>query len=203
MAQLRLHHFSPSLYLTTKSGDIKVCRVKERKWTGTTQCRAGIIPYTVINGHFIFGLGRDRASRMLTDFGGWIRWKEFETTPVAALREFTEETLGVFGKFSETEIGNSVMIYDQKMAIVFLHLEFFPSFISYRFAIVHQEKTILHDTRMKDSHLSHHHERYRLPEISEIVWTSTETIESALKRRMIYYPVGRFLAELHRFKEML
>jgi hypothetical protein len=198
----RLDHFSPSFYLTTKCGTTKIDRVKNIDWSKTSHCRGGIIPYTLINGHLILGIGRDQKSKMLTDFGGWIKWKEKEGTLKGALREFGEETLGVFGHFTEEQIEESVIVYNSKMAIIFLHLTFSPSFISFRFRQMFEKKVMIHEKTAIPGESSRL-QRYRLPEMSEIVWVTPSMIEKYLGKGLIYTPVEKILLQIRIIKEML
>lgn len=82
--------------------------------------RAGVIPYTIIDGKKYFCLGVDFTHGTLTDFGGGI--KKYETFARAAARELCEESLGIF-RFSPTKIYNSsYCIHDNSMIIIFLRL---------------------------------------------------------------------------------
>ena len=62
--------------------------------------RAGVIPFTVVNGSFHFLLGRHTATMEFTDFGGGVKHseKKKETPMDAAIREFREETNHYFDK---------------------------------------------------------------------------------------------------------
>lgn len=75
----------------------KIFWVRHVDWTKYNIKRAGVIPYTVINGHVHFCLGVDFKTKELTDFGGGIR--DSDESPLhGALREFREESNGVFGE---------------------------------------------------------------------------------------------------------
>ena len=86
--------------------------------------RAGLIPYTIENGSIYFLLTRDKVSRELGDFGGGVRKTEVALT--AALREFYEESHGIFSHIykSANDISNKIAMVDGvKMAMVFVPLE--------------------------------------------------------------------------------
>lgn len=86
--------------------------------------RAGVIPYTVAFNHVYFLMGVDRGSGELTDFGGGI--KNGESTIQAALREFREETCGLFGSeyvtLSQLEHAKCVTNYKSNAFIYFVHV---------------------------------------------------------------------------------
>ena len=58
--------------------------------------RAGVIIYTVSNGRLYFAMGLDSNTHDLTDFGGTVEYETDENAVKGALREFSEETLGIF-----------------------------------------------------------------------------------------------------------
>lgn len=71
--------------------------VRHINWSNFNIRRAGVIPYTVINGHIHICLGVDSKSNELTDFGGGIR--DSDINPLyGAIREFREESNDVFGE---------------------------------------------------------------------------------------------------------
>ncbi len=72
--------------------------------------RGGILPYTVIDGVRLYCFALDSSSADLTDFGGSrdISDKDILET---ALREFNEESLGVFGNIQYSDLFNLEAIY--------------------------------------------------------------------------------------------
>ena len=88
-----------------------------------SQHRSGVIVYRRLNDEYIFGLGIDTQSGDITDFGGGVQHQD-NLPIVVGLREFTEETLGVFGHFSAEEVIKSLVIYSDSLMIMFLHLDF-------------------------------------------------------------------------------
>lgn len=94
--------------------------VLELTWTR----RAGVIPYTCVNNKLYFLLGKDTKTKELTDFGGGV--KLTETSLKGAVREFKEETSGIFGKnvYDITNFLTSFALTDGKnMTIVFLYID--------------------------------------------------------------------------------
>ena len=83
--------------------------------------RAGVIVYTIYNNEYYFGMGIDTDSGDITDFGGGIKKKDISLID-GGLREFTEESLGVFGKFEPSEIQNCITIYSGTTLIIFIPL---------------------------------------------------------------------------------
>lgn len=86
--------------------------------------RGGVILMTRHGGCVNYGLGTDRLTNELTDFGGKIH--SFENSIVGALREFTEETLGIFNTPSLEEIQNCMVIHNEYMLIIFILVEIDP-----------------------------------------------------------------------------
>ena len=81
--------------------------------------RAGVIVYTIYKGKTYFILGIDTASGNITDFGGGISFKR-ENAITGGLREFSEETLGIFGSIDVDEIKNCVSVHNDKEVIIFV-----------------------------------------------------------------------------------
>ena len=112
----------------------------------TKQCklsrtlRAGIIPYTCINGNYFFCLGRDTASGELTDFGGGVR--KNETIFEGANREFHEETRNVFAfDINDRKIASqSIVVQTDYMTIFFVNVS--DRYISLSKQLFHTSKSI-------------------------------------------------------------
>ncbi len=91
------------------------------------QRRSGVIVYTLetINqevNNIVFFAGIDTKSGEITDFGGQKEPKD-RNSICTGLREFTEESIGVFGKIDESEIQNSYAIYSSNMMIIFIYMD--------------------------------------------------------------------------------
>ena len=85
--------------------------------------RAGVIPYTNINGKLFFLVAKDRRYNQYTDFGGSAKHC-FETAKENAFREFHEETNDIFSHFLYFK---SVAVADflpQRSVIVFVFIPF-------------------------------------------------------------------------------
>jgi hypothetical protein len=88
--------------------------LRQVPWPEYNIIRAGVIPYVVINNHVMLALGVDKQSQELTDFGGGVR--DNDVDPIAAaLREFREESKGVFGEenYSRDNYTNSFCLIKQ------------------------------------------------------------------------------------------
>lgn len=84
--------------------------------------RSGVIPYTVINNKLFFLFGIDAAHNELTDFGGGV--KKNETVVTGGLREFNEESRGIFSNiFNFNDIQPCITLYNETMAIIFIPLQ--------------------------------------------------------------------------------
>lgn len=76
--------------------------VKDVQWPNFNVVRAGVIPYTIVNNQVFLCLGVDRRTQELTDFGGGV--KPSDPSPVVGgLREWREESKGVFGEANYDE----------------------------------------------------------------------------------------------------
>ncbi len=95
--------------------------------------RCGVIPYTIYRDsmgihRLLFLFARDKLTKELGDFGGGVKKDEFSL--MAGMREFCEETHGVFSHIYTTpnDVTNKLAIIDFKrqtpsMAIIFVPLE--------------------------------------------------------------------------------
>jgi len=85
--------------------------------------RSGVIVYTKYkkSTHFISGI--DNESGDVTNFAGGVSYKnKNENGLIGGLREFSEESLGIFGYISVDEIKNCLAVYDQNDLIIFIPL---------------------------------------------------------------------------------
>lgn len=124
--------------------------------------RAGVIPYTSINGKMHFLLAKDRSFGELTDFGGGVKGEE--TALKGALREYSEESNYIFEN-EKADLDNSVAITDGKMAILFLHID---SSWYYKASRVFAEKKVTEGEPA-------------LQEVSEILWVTEERLINLIK----------------------
>jgi 8-oxo-dGTP pyrophosphatase MutT (NUDIX family) len=84
-----------------------------------TRIRAGIIPVVSISGVNYYGLGTDSQYLTLIDFAGGIEEKDRHLFDNAA-REFTEETLGVFGTIRGEDLYHMPFIHNQECTLFFV-----------------------------------------------------------------------------------
>lgn len=108
-------------------GTVQLRRVGDIDWRLLRPFRAGVIMYEktapTFDGNAIaptFCLGVDASSGEITDFGGGISYRKDKTTLLGALREFAEESHGVFGTFTPEKIQNCMAIYNNAMMIIFI-----------------------------------------------------------------------------------
>lgn len=71
-------------------------------------------------GNLVFGFGLDEKTRELTDFSG--RLKEKETIIQCALREISEETLGII-RLIPSKVQNNLCICDNDNLTIFIHVQ--------------------------------------------------------------------------------
>jgi len=88
--------------------------------------RGGVIVYTRYIGQLYFALGVDSGTGELTDFGGGISYRRDANAVTGSLREFHEETLGVFGIHTEAQVQSCLCIHDGCTLIIFLYLDVRP-----------------------------------------------------------------------------
>jgi len=106
--------------------DIFTSRVKDIDWSKQFQERAGIIVYNKTDRKFYLGI--DKKFGGMTDFGGHVRYFVDDVPLKGAIREWLEESLGVFFPFFQIEqFFNSCIVYNNDMLIIFLEMEF-PSY---------------------------------------------------------------------------
>lgn len=81
--------------------------------------RGGVILYTFIDNNIYFGFGVDNKSKDLTDFGGGIKKRDGNAIR-GCLREFQEESLGIFKKLTYDDVKMSPVIYNRHSMIIFI-----------------------------------------------------------------------------------
>jgi len=143
---------------------VSVKQVNELKLDEVTPLRGGVIVYTIRSGQLLFAFGVDRNSNEWTDFGGGISYiRRGETVLSGCMREFREETLGVFGEISQKDINSSVALYDDNMMILLLYLDVVPEIITSAF------------TERCNGSLD--------PEVVSIVWLTQEQLSTQINKR--------------------
>ena len=150
--------------------------------------RAGVIIYTKWNNEYYYGLGIDTASKEITDFGGGISYKRDENVICGALREFKEETLGIFGDVRYEDVLEAPVIYNNTNLIIFKYVHEDPFLIRERFLqhFIEAENT-------KD-----------IPEVCDIIWmTTTELKHCIMTRGKMFFRVQTFLQKAGNFYWLL
>jgi hypothetical protein len=159
-----------------KMEDIKVCNIKNLPQSMNNQTekfrieRSGVIVYTIYNNKFYFGLGVAHDSGDITDFGGGIKKKDYSLID-GTLRELTEESLGVFGKFTHEEIQNCVCIYNKNTMILFIPVQ-----------IDKNKITNIFRERVKN---------VNNPEVDSIFWVTKEIFINLIYNKKVYDRNGR------------
>lgn len=72
--------------------------------------RGGVIPCVIKDGQLYFCFGIDSKYKEITDLAGGISYKKDKNFINGCLREFEEETLGVFGKITTSQMNKSIVI---------------------------------------------------------------------------------------------
>jgi len=150
--------------------------IKHLNWSRVKPSRAGVIPYINTSKGVVFAFGLDTQYRELTDFGGGVSYKKDKTAVIGALREFKEESLGVFGDFSPKSVSDSFVIYNSEIMILFHKVNVEPETINEQF-----------HKKLKNE---------ESPEVCDIVWLGEEEFRKSLdlKSRLIYILVHDLIA---------
>lgn len=160
-------------------------RVKHLDLNNIKPTRAGVILYTIINNQLILGLGLDAQFKQLTDFSGGINKKDINVL-TAALREFNEESLNLFGRIDTYDILDAPVLYDKHTLIIFYYVDEHPDDITIAFR------------KLKNNYKGN-------VEIDDIVWVTPEEllISIQLKLKHIYVRLLNFLAKAGDFYDDL
>ncbi len=110
----------PRVYIPYKP-TVQVSKVKDISRFDLIQARAGIIVYTIVDGKIYFCMGKDSEYDSYTDFAGGVRYS-VENVISAAVREFNEESLQVFGDIEPEKIQESICLYSNSMLTIFLNV---------------------------------------------------------------------------------
>lgn len=141
--------------------------------------RGGIImvKYNATNKDgLLFGFGRDQKTREVTDFAGRVRTSDINIV-YTALREFREETLGIFDV--SMEVLRSCNMYICKSdAIIMLPISFDIGDMS-----VEYNKRFLQHTQSG-----------KRAEVSELLWFNERQIPNIMKYRRFYRRVANMLS---------
>ncbi len=105
-----------------KSHQVKSSLLRDIPKSQLTQYRSGVILYTKDQDQIKFVMGVDTRTNDITDFGGH-KEKTDKNIVCTGLRELVEESLGVFGKITEEEIQDSLVLYSSQMMIIFIYID--------------------------------------------------------------------------------
>ena len=167
-----------SKVVKTKVSQIDLSRVKPK--------RAGIILYTYHDNVLYFGVGLDSTYHDLTDFGGTVVYRTDKNVIRGAIREFEEETLGIFDTITYEDIRNCPVLYDKNNLIIFLRLDICPNDISKRF----------NDAYIKNTNIN--------PEVCSITWLNLDDLNNSIKNDdIIFNRVKNFLRRAGDFLHIL
>ncbi len=163
--------------------DLMFNTVQNVDWHTTTPIRAGVIVYYRSENKINFALGIDINSSNITDFGGGVKYSEENNAVTAALREFKEETCGVFGQVEVSQVGQcKVVVKGTNIMIIFMPLRVDPDDIVRRFDQVQSEATD--------------------PELERIIWIDGAEfvhliIHGRYQKYSLYEPVQDLLSDLY------
>ena len=107
--------------VSREKGENVLVPVRGIDWSCLKCARSGIIPYCIVQGQLYFILGLDSVFPTLSDFSGG--QKDGELMWQAAIREFREESLGVFGIPSLQELQSELAIINNDSMTIFYQIE--------------------------------------------------------------------------------
>jgi hypothetical protein len=171
----------------TSSEDPSVDIVETIDWKKQAQIRGGIIMVKRVtskegNEEIYFGFGIDRNFGDITDFGGSVKAKD-RSRIFVCLREFAEETCGIFGFLSFENIAKYPCVSTSRVYIVFLEVN--DSF------------------ERIDSAFSSRSSKIPNPEILKIVWKKKDEILFDLSHDRFYLPISPLLfSSIDKIEEM-
>ena len=112
-----------NIYDSQKNNGVVIKMVKDIDWSSIRPLRAGIIVYRINdNNELVFSLGVDSQYGEITDYGGGVSYVRDKTAVRGALREFDEESLGVFGEITSANLHTCWAIYNSELVIIFLKM---------------------------------------------------------------------------------
>lgn len=161
---------------------VKRCLAKELDLINTRPQRAGVIMYTKYLDQVYFGIGVDTLSGEYTDFGGGISYKDKKDKNVVlgALREYEEETLGIFGNLTYEDVQDCTVIYNHQNLILFRYIE--PDFKT-----IHHLFTTEYNKRVGAG---------EIPEVCNIKWVTTKEFKEIIATRgKVFHRVQCFLQQ--------
>lgn len=167
----------------------KFSYVHEIDWDKMRPLRGGVIVYTILpTNENLFVLGIDREYGEITDFGGGIRYKDDQNALLGSLREFEEESLSIFNIPCQDDINKSLVIYSNKMMIIFIRIDFNPI-----------EKLNLFHERVKTLENS---------EVSDLILINSTEFKQAIKDgfindKVLYFRVHKLLRKNQQALDLL
>ena len=149
--------------------------------------RCGVILYTRVKGYLLFGFGQDAEYQQLTNFAGGYNKKD-KNVITAALREFCEETLGLFCNVNENTVQNDFVVYDKYNVVIFLYTD----------NDIDDINTAFYEAKKKQTGKI---------EIEDIVWMTEEALKLTIQQkgytRCLYQRLRKFLDKAHDFYSQL
>jgi len=156
--------------------------------------RAGLIPYTFIDGKLYLCFGKDKKSGDLTDFGGG---KKRSESPIeCAVREGNEESRYAFSNIQKNQVSGYLCLYSSNMLIIFVPVAS-PNKIDVR-DITNQN--FLNKRFLSDQEI----DSYCYNEVSELMWLDENDISILFSNRpqvQLFAKVRRFICSCNYFSK--
>lgn len=117
-----------------------VTKAKNIDLLNTRPSRGGVILYCIKANIMYFGFGVDTRYNELSDLSGGLKYKKDQNAIRGALRELKEESLELYN-MTESDVQESVTIYDKHNLIIFLKIYDDPIEITQKFQERYQTAT--------------------------------------------------------------
>ncbi len=168
---------------TIQKSEHKITKVNQLDLKTNKPQRGGVILYTIVNDQLLFGFGLDSTYNEFTDFSGGISYKK-ENCIEGALREFCEETEGLYCALHTEDVIDAPVMVDKHNLIIFLYTDESPDEITYSFQ---------------------HLKRAKKSEVKNIIWVTEQELKSAIQLKLpyIYSRLRNFLAKFGNFYNQL
>lgn len=171
--------------------------------------RAGVIMYTYENGVMYIGMGLDANTHDLTDFGGGVMYKNGDDNVIkGGLREFEEETLGIFTSLSIDDVKECPVIYDDNNLIIFINVGISPNQISKKFNETYEKEIGLINHKSDKfslfNELNNFQNQIKDPEVCGITWLTWGEFRKEINNGgIIFKRVQHFLYRAKDFSYLL
>ncbi len=158
----------------TPESKVRVKLVQNLKVAEVKSWRVGVTPFIVVGGQAYFAYAIDRTYKQICNFAGGL--KDTDADVIAgSLREFAEESQGVFGSLTVDQIATSIALYDDEEFCIFVRVNVDADRVRRNFHYLER--------------------RVGNEEVCDIIWLTTSELQEqiALGERSVMYDKVRLL----------